>query len=331
MRDSLANIIYDIIGIIYFNPGLHQELKQKNKQDLAIIHNDEKHLGNLKMWRLMYEESLHAAINNDIEGLMELRRQYIQPFSVNNMPEEELEKVINGIISEIRKKVESQPEYIESYSNTKKYLEKYSGILSNDIIMTISTAEHLYNEYIVSREEMENFDYSCISILYYQALENAYNHLIYKPYVEKVIKPNLHDILYRLDNYRKYPCDARGRGYWPDKSLIKLINYNNEVEASCMFGPFEKVMKYFAYNSNELFIFRDFLVKTFNTRTLDMERIRDFSRGLSDVVSRRNHAAHGGSTIRFKDVIDDKLYVYEKQKIERYKLLLNKLLQFFNV
>ena len=52
---------------------------------------------------------------------------------------------------------------------------------------SLVSAEYLYKQYVAGKEPNEQFDYSCISIMYYMALEDFANKLVYIPYAKDVL------------------------------------------------------------------------------------------------------------------------------------------------
>ena len=52
-----------------------------------------------------------------------------------------------------------------------------------------------YANDLKGHEEIDRFDYSCVSILYYMALEDFANKLIYIPYLNDVLTPNAEDVI----------------------------------------------------------------------------------------------------------------------------------------
>jgi len=58
--------------------------------------------------------------------------------------------------------------------------------LPDEILQVLSTAEFLYGRFIEEKESIEGFDYSCISAMYYQALEKTYNYFMYSGYIANI-------------------------------------------------------------------------------------------------------------------------------------------------
>lgn len=67
------------------------------------------------------------------------------------------------------------------------------------------SAEYLYSIYVENQFQKEDFDYSCISIMYYKALERSINKIIYKPYRMKVLEYNKSDAISEDSQYLLSP------------------------------------------------------------------------------------------------------------------------------
>ena len=74
--------------------------------------------------------------------------------------------------------------------------------------------------YIEEREEIENFDYRCFSMLYYRCLEEALNSLLYIPYKEEFE----YEVLEQIN---KYGIEATRTDLVPGK-IKGLFDYSKK-------------------------------------------------------------------------------------------------------
>lgn len=127
--------------------------------------------------------------NGDYKELLQLKKELIN-FYIFDAPWllEEFDKCMISISNQIKNKILSSNnmdniiDRIDNYYRSNKLYER----VRNAILNTFATAEFLYDEYINDKEPIRNWDYSFVSILYYQILEKALNVLIYFPYIEKI-------------------------------------------------------------------------------------------------------------------------------------------------
>ena len=78
-------------------------------------------------------------------------------------------------------------------TDLKKYLEKlkdYPILLSG-----LASAEYLYDLYVNKMKEKDDFDYSCVSIMYYKTLEDLINKIIWIPYRKEILEKNTNEAI----------------------------------------------------------------------------------------------------------------------------------------
>ncbi len=201
-----------------------------------------------------------------------------------------------------------------------------SGILPTSTIDSLTTAEMLYARYASDDYAREGFDYSCISALYYQAFEDAYNDLIWRGYatmlngleIRKGVKYT--DI---LDLFRNEPItDPSAQGYLDDKSSYQrgfYIQYKNRKNAQttvnpcCMYKSFAILMQNIV-NPSKLNGFCDYFARLtgYSGRaelfhdTAFMQICSNFAKMIDQSAENRNNASHGGSSISITQCTDDK-------------------------
>lgn len=214
-------------------------------------------------------------------------------------------------------------------------LGEKSSILPESTVDSLTTAEMLYARYASEEFADKGFDFSCISALYYQAFEEAYNKLIWKGYSDELNALEFNgrkftDILFDCKRRGIDVSDARGyldvnpnqRGYY--------IDYQNRnrsytsVSSRCMYKSFaillqnivpntrlEKLCDYFAritgFDSREaMFNDADF-----------MRNCCAFASAVDSSADNRNNASHGGTFISVEQCKSDKKVVLSELEAVR--------------
>ena len=203
-----------------------------------------------------------------------------------------------------------------------------SGILPQSTIDSLTTAEILYARYASDEYANEGFDFSCISALYYQAFEDAYNDLIWRGYSDLLNNLVIQGTTYTdiLDTYRGTSIAIRAAwGYLDDQSsyqrgfYIKYRGRNNPqtyVDHRCMYKSFGIIMESID-NPSKLNGFCDYFAKLvgfasradmFQDQSF-MQKCKDFTSDIIQTADNRNNASHGGSFISLTQCTDDKRIV----------------------
>ena len=170
--------------------------------------------------------------------------------------------------------------------------QKYTKIkMENDIFDTLSTAEYLFNEYIEGQNPVSGWDYSFISILYYQVLEKALNYYIYIPYVKKIENEDFgQNIKVYFGNANCTIVDKRRN----------RINLKSAIEL----GPAGFLLKC-AGNKNSKF--SQFILGKY--KTCSLRELETFGEDILKISKRRNNAAHS-YILNYNEAKEDKYIVY---------------------
>lgn len=214
-------------------------------------------------------------------------------------------------------------------------LGEKSAILPESTGDSLTTAEMLYARYASEEFADKGFDFSCISALYYQAFEEAYNKLIWKGYSDEL---NALEFNGRKFTDILYDCKRRGidvsaaRGYLDADPNQRgyYIDYQNRnrsytsVSSRCMYKSFaillqnivpntrlEKLCDYFAritgFDSREaMFNDADF-----------MRNCCAFASAVDSSADNRNNASHGGTFISVEQCKSDKKVVLSELEAVR--------------
>lgn len=232
------------------------------------------------------------------------------------------DRISKALIS-ICKKAEDN--YLEIKNRITSSLGEKCSILPSSAIDSLTTAEMLFQRYAKEEYANKGFDYSCISALYYQDFEDAYNELIWVKYAShlnslKISGSNYTDILKR-HKYSKAESitETYARGYLFDDNLKKRNNYvlyhsgTASVNTRCMYKSFATIMKQLK-NPTDLNGFCEFIAQLcgFTGRTdmfsdtAFMQKCHDFTDEISKSADNRNNASHGGSFISLGQCTNDK-------------------------
>lgn len=260
-------------------------------------------------------EFVEAISSDDIENLMQAKVKYvsrIQDFTTEEQ-EEKLEELTNKIVEKIKSTVSKEAIYDELYAAVSTEFEPYLVILAkfSNIFSSLVSAEYLYKQYIENQSPKTNFDYSCISIMYYMALEDFLNKLVYIPYAKEV-----------LANVEKKEVQAYNRkqniGWKKYVSDYTKFWKNGKPKDSCEIG----VVGFLFDGIDEEVYFQKFLSDKFGIT--DFAHVKTLGKALKEKAKRRNDAAHGGNYLTYNDVCEDKGNVYDV--IKEYKGMILELL-----
>ena len=184
-------------------------------------------------------------------------------------------------------------------------------LLPASTVTTLTTAEMLYEEYVVDKNNDLNIDYSFISALFYQSVEDAYNILLWEKYIEYI---NAEGVLDGL----KYLNKESIKGYFPDKpSYYVFYNKGNgkySVKKNCMMNSFVTILDCYTPD-NQLMMFRRFLeiLLGYSGREDDLrEKIDGFRNSMKTAATRRNDSSHAHIINRSECVKDREMVIGTK-------------------
>lgn len=292
----------------------------------------------------LLKASLDLLNNTSYEEIM-ARRSKILSEARSICPEEVdfIDECSNRIISKLQAKID--PKEIGSIILEMNRLLNKEGILKDDIIKTLATAEMLYRKYANDDFALSGFDYSCISSLYYQAFEVSYNDLIWNPYATMLNNLVIADQSYPDILQSKWRRDKRGLflktdvgfGFLPSRQndWNYYIEYNNNtttIKASCMYGSFKEFMM----KAGEMPRFKEWLAhkidfddenKLFENHSFSI-LFNSFVDDIKAATDNRNNASHGGRKIsRDQCQIDRETVIVDVRKIhDLYLGLIQKLI-----
>ena len=260
-------------------------------------------------------ELTSRVLDDDIIGLMQAKQKYLE--KINTYLSEEQEQMVEEYMAQVAEKLKSKICKLDSfnalYSMISDDFLPYAKTLFRhpQILNSLVSAEFLYRQYIENQEEIQKFDYSCISILYYMALEEFTNKLIYIPYLNNVLIPEVNSVFNKSETGK----------YLTQLKYFKLNKSTKTLKDSCELGPLGYLLA--AVESEEK-------LKTFLStyyRGIDCTKISSFGNSLLGVKDHRNNAAHGGSIVTYQIAKSDKAHVYESKGINEVRGLIKELLE----
>ena len=230
-------------------------------------------------------------------------------------------RISSALVNNCKKRTS---DYISIKEKIKISLGKQSEKLPMSALDSLTTAEMLYGQYASEEFAKKGFDFSCISALYYQAFEDAYNALIWQNYASMLNSLIINGQKYTdiLEANRKSKItDPDAKGYLDNDSFTRghYINYakrfdpqTTTVKLSCMYKSFAILMENVC-NPSDLNGFCDYFAKICgytdrNKMFSDdefMNRCQDFANAVSRSAVNRNNASHGGTFISIAQCRDD--------------------------
>jgi len=299
LYDNMTKIKNYYTGKVFFHQ-VYFELERRylDSQVMNALEDDAQLLAESVDDVLTFVEAISS---DDIDNLMQAKISYISKLKdfTTEEQEERLEELTIQIVEKIKDAISKKDVYTEMYKMVSLEFAPYAIALMQhpQIFCSLVSAEYLYNQYVENREPNNQFDYSCISIMYYMSLEDFVNKLVFIPYAK--------DVLSKIDkkNAKDWKWkDTEGKKYVSDCS--KFFSKNGKVKDSCEIGPLGHL---FAGIDTEDF-FKQFLISRYNG--VDIERTKNFGERLKDVAQRRNDAAHGGNYLTYATVCSDKNNVF---------------------
>lgn len=297
--DNMMKIRNYYTGKVFFHQVYFQlERKYLDSQVMEALENDAE----------LFKESVNdvlkfveAISSDDMDSLMQAKQKYIlrlSPFTTDDQ-EEKLDQLSLQIIKKIKNEISKKDVYDELYASVSDEFDPYLSTLARfpNIFSSLVSAEYLFKQYVENKIPRANFDYSCISIMYYMSLEDFLNKLIYAPYAREVLS--------KVDKK-----DAKAYNFKTNTGWKKYVSdytkfwRNGKVKDSCEIG----VLGFLLYEIENEEFFQKFLNDKY--KVSDITRIKEYGQRLKEKSSRRNDAAHGGNYLTYQDVYEDKKNVY---------------------
>ncbi len=259
---------------------------------------------------------IDAIAGDDIESMLQAKQNYINSLSdfASKDQEEKLDELTVHVVEKIKDSVRKLDVYDKLYSSVSDDFIEYAAILLQhpQILSSLVSAEYLYRQYVSDQDPNVKFDYSCISIMYYMALEDFLNKIVYIPYAD--------DVLSKIDRSKIRNQDwQRNDSKEYVSSFSAFWDKYKRLKRSCEIGVLGHLLE--AVQTERYF--REYLERRF--AGIDVNRVEVYGQALINVAPRRNDAAHGGNYLTYADVCTDKDNVYNT--VETYKGMIIELME----
>lgn len=314
LYDNMTKIKNHYTGKVFFHQ-VYFELERKylDSQVMNALEEDAQLLTDSVDDVLAFVEAISS---DDIENLMQAKVRYISKLAdfTTEEQEQKLDDLTNQIVEKIKEALSKKDLYDELYGAVTEDFSTYASVLMKHpkIFSSLVSAEYLYKQYIDKQEANARFDYSCISIMYYMALEDFANKLVYIPYSKEVLT-----LIDKRNIKSKEWIDKESGKYV--SSFYTFWDKYKRLKKSCEIG----VLGYLFEAVKKEEYFEKFLKDKYPNVSVD--KLEKYGEKLKDVAPRRNEAAHGGNYLSYEDVRTDKGNVYNM--INEYRGLILELLE----
>lgn len=241
-----------------------------------------------------------------IDDLMNQKQKFIAALKCKDKYEEDkykytiekiTEEISKLIVNKIKAEGKKELSYYESLSKEFPVLKEKNE--ESIPLVTLATAEWLYDKYITRKKEQKNFDYCCISLLYYKTLEAILNDFIYKPYIDFIKKDTENET---KPHYKQY------------FSSPKYYISNGDLNSSCSLGS----LIYLFLDIDQTGKLREVIKNKYKISDTEIEKLKSFgyiidkeNKEKKHMISEyRNHAAHGDRIISYCEAIASKTHIY---------------------
>ena len=314
LYDNMTKIKNHYTGKVFFHQ-VYFELERKylDSQVMNALEEDAQLLADSVDDVLAFVEAISS---DDIENLMQAKVRYISKLAdfTTEEQEQKLDDLTNQIVEKIKEALSKKDLYDELYGAVTEDFSTYASVLMKHpkIFSSLVSAEYLYKQYIDKQKANARFDYSCISIMYYMALEDFANKLVYIPYSKEVLT-----LIDKRDIKSREWIDKESGKYV--SSFYTFWDKYKRLKKSCEIG----VLGYLFEAVKKEEYFEKFLKEKYPNVSID--KLEKYGEKLKDVAPRRNEAAHGGNYLSYEDVRTDKGNVYNM--INEYRGLILELLE----
>lgn len=314
LYDNMTKIKNYYTGKVFFHQ-VYFELERKyvDSQVLNALEEDAQLLADSADDVIAFVEAISS---DDIENLMQAKQRYIDRLKnfTTEEQEEKLDKLTVQIVEKVKTAISKKDIYDELYAAVSDEFAPYLSALAKfpSIFSSLVSAEYLYKQYVEGQEPRENFDYSCISIMYYMSLEDFLNKLVYIPYMKKVLST--------VDRR-----EAKAYNWKTNTGWMKYVSdytkfwKKGKPKDSCEIG----VLGFLLEGIEEEEYLQKFFAEQYHVT--DIKHIKSYGELLKSKASRRNQAAHGGNYLKYEDVCVDKENIYDV--VNEYRGMILELLE----
>lgn len=342
-RKMLRRDIIEICDQLYSGEsdafGTLAEDKFLNSDKMSLFEDENE----ISLLKITLKNALDKLNGLDTTSILENRQESLRMVMLPDSKElvEEFTKEFSN------KLMKSIPDNLETYyERVKKEIGDKFYLLPQEALHELGSAEFLFDRFVKNKAP-EDFDYSGVAILYFQAFETAYDELVIRPYSEWLIKQNVENLIKAYIDSKKrngskmsVSDENKLLTYFSKKFDIKSFYRNNKNEKGLASYLEIGTFKYFidvreslgakeGEQGNQLVYY---LEQECFKKPIDKKAISNFVDALSNAYEPRNKAAHGLYKIKEYEVREDKIIVYDETDIKNildYKNLLYAFLDFF--
>lgn len=307
----LFSWVFDkMINILYKSKSSFEDIVKGTNDEVDLIVYIVNILNHITE-RIVYLNNQETIQNSELLDLFDFKKDQFAmiPVGIENTEIiESIENLLNSLQKLLVEKLSKRPDLKTVFKELELELGVENCEKLGDNLKTLATAEYLYKLFVLDSSSVEDDrDYSCISILYYKALETALNELLYKPYINRHFSTNRNFNFISsqsffdyfpvsdIQNFKKYY-------FYKDYNSSNFL-LSNELTLGNM-GNFLKLRRNAPVN------LISYLSEIINPSINLYNEFRELSTNILAVKNNRNNAAHGGSIINKNQVIEDKKNIF---------------------
>ena len=301
VADNLKKLKEYFSGLLFTHKEFYDSMRQK--YSFLVLETYEK---NARIVNSSVDDLIHftdGVLSNDIDVLMQSKQKFVSQIAGFLSDEQKLilDKYMTRVIDRVKEEIKKLDIYTVLYGTVTDDFKEYAQhlLMYPDIFCSLVSAEYLYSQYVKGKQAIDKFDYSCISILYYMALEDFANKLLYTGYATDILDANASAVYvnWRLyvSSQSKY-LDAKNCNF--NRHVYKFKKTSEIGNLGYLFRSLSQEPEYEKYLKGKY-------------PKIDILKLNDFGQKLIDIAPRRNEAAHGGNLVSYSDVCIDKQKIYD--------------------
>ena len=347
-RKRLTYLERSLVINTYINPDYSvfenadiEEYRLRKGIDASIIIDKNKELRVITLCNIAKKniKRIHEQINsiNGIVDASQIKKDLRD--ELKNNPDDYLKEFVIELVDQeseylsewLVKRNSTTAEFSISRHEVCDYIGPSYAILPERTINSLATAEMLFDKYSTLEYSSTDFDYSCISVLYYQAVESMYNDLLWSKYASMLNALDYNgDWFSYLYRFEKLPTELLG--YLPKDSQSKFLNKEKRgIAIAIPMGNFNYLFFNATGNStNALPHFKAYIDTTFGFDNISkaseeykafQNRIDELYKQFAIAIPLRNAASHGQNAISLEECkYDRKLVLSDVENIRNNSL-----------
>lgn len=295
----------DMIRLVYENA--RKAKRAMTEYSIEKIEANENRL--IDCWRLLdiLEGMIDTMTLESADKYMRLKKEIVE--QIQDTEEGTLlQERSKHITSLMERRVEELNENSNKIDSLTEEIEQYVGSLQNiitDFLIPLSGGEILYSMFVDHHDANPDFDYSCVTIMYYTALETIMKQYLFNNYLKKVgIWTDDGPVLYDGHIARE-----KNLTYLKNQGKIVSQDGHSWISDRCELGKFKKI--YCSEVLEQVQELRDYINDDLGIDNLD--DLIGFCERVDEIRSDRNRAAHGMSIVTCEDTIKAKKDTYIKE------------------